>query len=96
MKTRTLGQNGPAVSALGLGCIGMSDLYGPADRMQSIATVHAALDFGILSSDFHFDLVWNPRFPRLVVPTTQPAVVTRIGRHADEAQPFLAGIQVAQ
>jgi aryl-alcohol dehydrogenase-like predicted oxidoreductase len=47
MDTRTLGSNGPAVSALGLGCMGMSDVYGPADRSESIATVHAALAAGI-------------------------------------------------
>jgi aryl-alcohol dehydrogenase-like predicted oxidoreductase len=47
MQTRTLGTHGPRVSALGLGCMGMSDLYGPADEAQSIATIHAALDAGI-------------------------------------------------
>jgi aryl-alcohol dehydrogenase-like predicted oxidoreductase len=47
MQTRTLGTHGPQVSALGLGCMGMSDLYGPADEAQSIATIHAALDAGI-------------------------------------------------
>jgi aryl-alcohol dehydrogenase-like predicted oxidoreductase len=47
MNTRTLGTTGPAVSEIGLGCMGMSDLYGPADRGESIATIHAALDAGI-------------------------------------------------
>ena len=47
MITRQLGTDGPRVSALGLGCMGMSDLYGPADRRESIATIHAALDAGI-------------------------------------------------
>lgn len=47
MITRSLGTTGPVVSALGLGCMGMSDLYGPADRAESIATIHAALDAGI-------------------------------------------------
>jgi aryl-alcohol dehydrogenase-like predicted oxidoreductase len=48
---RTLGRNGPTVSALGLGTMGMSDLYGAADRAESIATVHAALDAGITLID---------------------------------------------
>ena len=47
MLTRLLGSSGPRVSALGLGCMGMSDLYGPADEAESIATIHAALDAGI-------------------------------------------------
>jgi aryl-alcohol dehydrogenase-like predicted oxidoreductase len=47
MKTRKLGRSGPETSALGLGCMGMSDFYGPADRDESIATIHAALDAGI-------------------------------------------------
>ena len=51
MITRTLGATGPAVSALSLGCMGMSDLYGPADEAESIATVHAALDAGVTLLD---------------------------------------------
>lgn len=51
MLTRQLGTSGPTVSALGLGCMGMSDLYGPADRAESIATIHAALDAGITLLD---------------------------------------------
>src|SRR4051812_45557494 len=51
MLTRRLGSSGPAVSALGLGAMGMSDLYGPADRAESIATIHAALDAGITLVD---------------------------------------------
>jgi aryl-alcohol dehydrogenase-like predicted oxidoreductase len=51
MQTRTLGQNGPAVSALGLGAMSMSGVYGTADRTESIATVHAALDAGITLVD---------------------------------------------
>ncbi|MFG6195257.1 aldo/keto reductase [Nonomuraea sp. JJY05] len=48
---RTLGTGGPVVSDLGLGCMGMSDFYGPADTSESIATIHAALDAGITLLD---------------------------------------------
>jgi aryl-alcohol dehydrogenase-like predicted oxidoreductase len=51
MQTRQLGVTGPRVSALGLGCMGMSGMYGPADRAESIATIHAALDAGITLLD---------------------------------------------
>ncbi|MBD2464485.1 aldo/keto reductase [Oscillatoria sp. FACHB-1407] len=51
MLMRQLGNNGPMVSALGLGCMGMSDFYGPTDREESIATIHAALDAGITVLD---------------------------------------------
>ena len=51
MKTRRLGSNGPLVSALGLGTMGMSHMYGFADRAESIATIHAALDAGITLLD---------------------------------------------
>jgi len=51
MDTRTLGKTGPNTSALGLGCMGMSDFYGPADRDESVATIHAALDAGITLLD---------------------------------------------
>jgi aryl-alcohol dehydrogenase-like predicted oxidoreductase len=49
--TRTLGSTGPQVSDLGLGCMGMSYLYGPADEAESIATIHAALDAGLTLLD---------------------------------------------
>ena len=51
MRTRTLGKNGPALSLIGLGCMGMSDFYGPADTAESIATIHAALEAGITLLD---------------------------------------------
>jgi aryl-alcohol dehydrogenase-like predicted oxidoreductase len=47
MKQRHLGKNGPLVSAMGLGCMGMSEFYGPTDETESIATIHRALDLGI-------------------------------------------------
>ncbi|WP_406102644.1 aldo/keto reductase [Streptomyces sp. NBC_01003] len=51
MNTRVLGTHGPRVSSLGLGLMGMSDLYGPADEAESLATIHAALDAGVTLLD---------------------------------------------
>jgi aryl-alcohol dehydrogenase-like predicted oxidoreductase len=51
MRTRQLGRNGPSVSALGLGCMGMSEFYGAHDDAQSIATLHRALELGITFLD---------------------------------------------
>jgi aryl-alcohol dehydrogenase-like predicted oxidoreductase len=51
LTTRSLGPGGLEVSALGLGCMGMSDFYGPADEAESIATIQAALDAGITLLD---------------------------------------------
>ena len=51
MKRVPLGKTGPSVSALGLGCMGMSGTYGPADRKESLATLEAAVDAGITLLD---------------------------------------------
>jgi aryl-alcohol dehydrogenase-like predicted oxidoreductase len=51
MQTRRLGSAGPRVGAIGLGAMGMSGTYGPADDPESIATVRAALDAGITLID---------------------------------------------
>jgi aryl-alcohol dehydrogenase-like predicted oxidoreductase len=51
MQQRHLGTSGPRVSALGLGCMAMSGMYGPSERAESIATIHAALDAGITLLD---------------------------------------------
>jgi aryl-alcohol dehydrogenase-like predicted oxidoreductase len=49
--TRTLGRDGLEVSELGLGCMGMSQMYGAADRQESLATIHRALDLGVTFLD---------------------------------------------
>jgi aryl-alcohol dehydrogenase-like predicted oxidoreductase len=51
MQIRELGRNGLKVSALGLGCMGMSEFYGESDDAESIATIHRALDLGITFLD---------------------------------------------
>jgi len=51
MKQLQLGAAGPVSSAIGLGCMGMSGVYGPSDRMESIATIHAALEAGVTLLD---------------------------------------------
>ena len=50
MRTRTLGQ-GLVVSAQGLGCMGMSEFYGPGDEAESIATIHRAVELGVTLLD---------------------------------------------
>ena len=51
MKHVPLGRTGPQVSAIGLGCMGMSGMYGPSDRAESVATIHEALDAGVTLID---------------------------------------------
>src|SRR5690349_11894562 len=47
MQTRKLGKNGPEVPALGLGCMGMTGIYGEPNEPESIATIHRAIDLGV-------------------------------------------------
>ena len=51
MKTRSLGRSGVTVSALGLGCMSMSEFYGPGDDAESTATIHRAIELGVTFFD---------------------------------------------
>ena len=51
METRKLGAQGLEVSALGLGCMGMSEYYGDADEAEAIATIHRAIELGVTFLD---------------------------------------------
>ncbi|WP_435809566.1 aldo/keto reductase [Streptosporangium canum] len=51
MNRRRLGQEGPEVSAIGLGCMGMSEFYGAADEAESVEVIHRALDLGVTFLD---------------------------------------------
>ncbi|WP_327356147.1 aldo/keto reductase [Streptomyces sp. NBC_01304] len=84
MRTRTLSPHGPQVSALGLGCMGMSALYGDADRAESVATIHAALEAGITlldTGDFygmgHNELLINEAL-RTAPPTAREQALTSV------------------
>lgn len=58
MEMRTVGSTGLRLSALGLGCMGMSDFYGTRDDAQSLATIHRALDVGVTLAPAQVALAW--------------------------------------
>ena len=75
MEQRTLGSPGLRVSAIGLGCMGMSQLYGPADEQEAVATIHRALDLGVILLDT----------ADMYGPFTNERLVGRaVARHRDE------------
>jgi aryl-alcohol dehydrogenase-like predicted oxidoreductase len=96
MEKRKLGRIGPDVSAVGLGCMGMSEFYGPGDDAESIATIHAALDAGVNFLDTAD--VYGPHTNEVLVGRAirgrRPEVVlaTKFGIVRDPAQPDKRGV----
>ncbi len=93
MKTRKLGKKGPNVSALGLGCMGMSEFYGSQDDAESIATIHRALDLGLTFLDTA-DMYGCGKNERLVGQAIQDRraevfLATKFGNVRDEQGKFI-------
>jgi aryl-alcohol dehydrogenase-like predicted oxidoreductase len=91
MQHRTLGSHGLAVSAIGLGCMGMSEFYGPSNEQESIATIHRALDIGITMLDTAdmYGIGENEKLVGRAIAKRRKAVVlaTKFGNVRDPADP---------
>src|SRR6266513_4266019 len=96
MKQRKLGRGGPVLSALGLGCMGMSDFYGDRDDEESIATIHRALDRGI--TFFDTADMYGPHTNEQLLGRAlrgrreQVIIATKFGILRDPARPEFRGI----
>jgi aryl-alcohol dehydrogenase-like predicted oxidoreductase len=91
MQIRRLGRNGPSVSAIGLGCMGMSEFYGARDDGESIATIHAALDAGITlldTADIYGPFINEELVGRAIAGRRDAVVLaTKFGFQHDPADP---------
>src|SRR3954454_12164699 len=91
MEQRSLGKSGLDVSALGLGCMGMSEFYGPTDDAESIKTIHRAIDLGVtfLDTADMYGSGANEQLVATAIAARRDAVVlaTKFGVVREEGQP---------
>ena len=96
METRELGGSGLKVAAIGLGCMGMSEFYGPGDEAESIATIHRALDLGVTlldTADIYGPFTNEVLVGRAVRGRRESVVLaTKFGIVRDPANPGLRGV----
>ncbi|HEY7618767.1 MAG TPA: aldo/keto reductase [Solirubrobacteraceae bacterium] len=96
MQTRTLGRSGPTVSALGLGCMGMSEFYGAGDDDESITVIHRALELGVnfLDTADVYGPHTNERLVGRAIADRRDEVflATKFGSVRDPANPSARGV----